>query len=106
MGHGPSWVLRSFPENTLAAFEAAVRFGADALELDVRLTADGVPVVFHDERLERTTDGQGLVRETPSHGSSAWTRGRGEARASQACAYLSSRPSSRTWATAWRSIWS
>jgi glycerophosphoryl diester phosphodiesterase len=44
------------PENTLAAFELAVRQGADAFELDVRLTADGVPVVLHDPTLERTTD--------------------------------------------------
>jgi glycerophosphoryl diester phosphodiesterase len=43
------------PENTLAAFELAVAQGADAIELDVRLTADGVPVVIHDPSLERTT---------------------------------------------------
>ena len=35
------------------------------VELDVQLTGDGVPVVFHDDGLERTTDGQGLLRETP-----------------------------------------
>ena len=50
------------PENTLAAFEAAVRGGADAFELDVRLTADGAPVVIHDDTLDRTTDRTGLVR--------------------------------------------
>jgi glycerophosphoryl diester phosphodiesterase len=49
----------SAPENTLAAFELAVRQGADAFELDVRLTADGVPVALHDPTLERTTDGRG-----------------------------------------------
>lgn len=43
------------PENTLPAFELAAREGADAIELDVRLTADGVPVVLHDPTLERTT---------------------------------------------------
>jgi glycerophosphoryl diester phosphodiesterase len=47
------------PENTLAAFELAVRQGADAFELDVRLTGDGVPVVLHDPTLERTTDRAG-----------------------------------------------
>ena len=47
------------PENTLAAFELAVRQGADAFELDVRLTADGVPVVLHDPTLDRTTDHRG-----------------------------------------------
>jgi glycerophosphoryl diester phosphodiesterase len=50
------------PENTLPAFEAAVRRGADAFELDVRLTADGAPVVIHDDTLDRTTDRTGLVR--------------------------------------------
>ena len=49
------------PENTLAAFEAAVRRGADAVELDVRLTADGAPVVIHDATLDRTTDRSGPV---------------------------------------------
>jgi glycerophosphoryl diester phosphodiesterase len=47
------------PENTLPAFEAAVRRGADAIELDVRLTADGAPVVLHDATLDRTTDRTG-----------------------------------------------
>jgi glycerophosphoryl diester phosphodiesterase len=50
------------PENTLPAFEAAVQRGADAIELDVRLTADGAPVVIHDDTLDRTTDRTGLVR--------------------------------------------
>ena len=50
------------PENTLPAFEAAVQSGADAFELDVRLTADGAPVVIHDDTLDRTTDATGLVR--------------------------------------------
>src|SRR5689334_1368143 len=49
------------PENTLAAFEAAVRAGADVVEFDVRLTADGVPVVLHDASVDATTDGRGLV---------------------------------------------
>src|SRR5919109_749823 len=43
------------PENTIQAFDNAVRLGADGLELDVRLSRDGVPVVHHDRRLERTT---------------------------------------------------
>jgi glycerophosphoryl diester phosphodiesterase len=49
------------PENTLVAFEAAVRSGADVVELDVRLTADGVPVVLHDADVAATTDGTGFV---------------------------------------------
>jgi len=51
------------PENTLAAFELALRQGADGVEFDVRLSADGVPVVIHDARLERTTSGSGWVNE-------------------------------------------
>ncbi|MBA3259754.1 MAG: glycerophosphodiester phosphodiesterase [Gemmatimonadales bacterium] len=50
------------PENTLAAFELAAGQGADALELDVRLSADGAAVVIHDPTLDRTTDGKGPVR--------------------------------------------
>ncbi len=53
------------PENTLAAFELAIRKGADAIELDAMLCASGEVVVIHDETLERTTDGQGRVSETP-----------------------------------------
>ena len=43
----------SHPENTLAAFEAAIMVGADGIELDVRATSDGVPVVSHDIGLHR-----------------------------------------------------
>lgn len=42
------------PENTIAAFEAAIEAGADGIEFDVRLARDGVPVVIHDETLYRT----------------------------------------------------
>ena len=51
------------PENTFASFERAVEIGVDAIELDVHLTADGKVVVIHDHRLDRTTDGEGLVGE-------------------------------------------
>ena len=51
-----------WPENTLYAFERAAALGADVIETDVRATADGEIVVFHDERVERTTDGEGSVR--------------------------------------------
>jgi glycerophosphoryl diester phosphodiesterase len=50
------------PENTLPAFELALGQGADAFELDVRLTRDGAPVVMHDATLERTTNLTGMVR--------------------------------------------
>jgi glycerophosphoryl diester phosphodiesterase len=49
------------PENTHAAFAAALELGAEAIELDCQLTADGEVVVIHDETLERTTDGEGSV---------------------------------------------
>jgi glycerophosphoryl diester phosphodiesterase len=49
------------PENTIESFRQAVELGVDALELDVRLTADGEVVVIHDPSVDRTTDGRGLV---------------------------------------------
>jgi glycerophosphoryl diester phosphodiesterase len=52
-----------YPENTLAAFRAAIEVGADMCELDVMLTRDGGAVVIHDETLERTTNGQGRVAD-------------------------------------------
>jgi glycerophosphoryl diester phosphodiesterase len=51
------------PENTLAAFTLAVEQQADWLELDVQQTSDGRLVVFHDIRVERTTNGRGAVRD-------------------------------------------
>jgi glycerophosphoryl diester phosphodiesterase len=50
------------PENTLEAFDLAVKQGADALELDIHLTRDGAPAVIHDATLDRTTDLTGPVR--------------------------------------------
>ncbi len=47
---------RAAPENTLPAFSSALQLGADLVELDYLHTADGVPVVFHDETLDRCTD--------------------------------------------------
>ena len=51
------------PENTIEAFEAAIDLGADAVEFDVRMTADGHAVVMHDPDVSRTTDGHGFVSE-------------------------------------------
>ncbi len=51
------------PENTLAAFTAAIEGGANSIEFDLQLSADGVPVMFHDESLERITGTSGLLRE-------------------------------------------
>ena len=53
----------TFPENTLEAFEGAIEAGADVIETDVRLTADGVAVVLHDADVSRRTDGSGFVSE-------------------------------------------
>lgn len=59
VGHrGASGTL---PENTLDAFAAAFHAGAEAVELDVRVTSDGVGVVIHDADVSRTTNGQGFV---------------------------------------------
>ncbi|MBA4115066.1 MAG: glycerophosphodiester phosphodiesterase [Rubrobacter sp.] len=51
------------PENTLEAFHLAAESGAGGLELDVHMTSDGHVVVIHDDSVERTTDGSGLVRD-------------------------------------------
>lgn len=53
------------PENTLAAFQAAIDAGADAIELDVRLSADGAVVVFHDSDFRRVANAPRAVVETP-----------------------------------------
>ena len=52
-----------YPENTMLAFEKAVEAGCDAIEMDVQLTKDGEVVVIHDERIDRTTDGTGFVKD-------------------------------------------
>jgi glycerophosphoryl diester phosphodiesterase len=49
------------PENTMPSFERAVEMGADAIELDVHLTADGQLAIIHDATVDRTTDGSGDV---------------------------------------------
>jgi glycerophosphoryl diester phosphodiesterase len=51
------------PENTLLSFQKALDLGVDGIELDVHLSADGFLVVIHDETVDRTTDGKGLVVE-------------------------------------------
>jgi glycerophosphoryl diester phosphodiesterase len=50
-----------FPENTLPAFESALQLGVRWLELDVQLSSDHVPMVLHDDTLDRTTDASGPV---------------------------------------------
>jgi len=52
-----------YPENTMLAFRKAVEIGADGIETDLQMTRDGVIVICHDEKLDRTTDGSGLIRD-------------------------------------------
>ena len=66
----PRWIAhrgggKLAPENTLAGIRLAARLGYRAVEFDVMLSADGTPVLIHDETLERTTNGKGPVCETP-----------------------------------------
>lgn len=50
------------PENTMYAFEKAVTMHADGIETDIHLTKDDVPVLMHDERINRTSNGKGFIR--------------------------------------------
>lgn len=61
MAHRGSMYL--WPENTLFAIENAIETGADIVEIDLDVAADGTIVIFHDETLDRTTDGEGPVAE-------------------------------------------
>ncbi|KGA95967.1 hypothetical protein AJ85_07975 [Alkalihalobacillus alcalophilus ATCC 27647 = CGMCC 1.3604] len=56
-----------YPENTMSAFKAAAELDIDGIELDVQLTKDGVLVIMHDLKLDRTTNGKGFVRQTSSY---------------------------------------
>ncbi|GAA1532584.1 glycerophosphoryl diester phosphodiesterase [Microbacterium ginsengiterrae] len=51
------------PENTMPAVLSSISSGAEYVEIDIRMSADGVPVVIHDETVDRTTDGSGVVAE-------------------------------------------
>ncbi|WP_281238667.1 glycerophosphodiester phosphodiesterase [Flavobacterium praedii] len=51
------------PENTLVSFEKALQMGADGIELDVHLSVDGHLIVIHDETVDRTTNGKGVVNQ-------------------------------------------
>ena len=61
LGHRGARV--SEPENTISAFQKAMQEGADGVELDVFLSKDGMPVVIHDDTVDRTTDGKGSVKD-------------------------------------------
>ena len=66
----PRWVAhrgagKLAPENTLAAFRLGAAHGFRGFECDVKLSADGVPFLLHDAKLERTTSGRGMAAEQP-----------------------------------------
>jgi glycerophosphoryl diester phosphodiesterase len=52
-----------FDENTMLAFKKAIEYKADGIETDVQLSKDGIPIIIHDETLDRTTNGHGFVKE-------------------------------------------
>lgn len=52
-----------YPENTMIAFQKAVEVGCDGVETDVHITKDGAIVICHDERVDRTTDGKGFIKD-------------------------------------------
>ncbi|MBM86410.1 MAG: glycerophosphoryl diester phosphodiesterase [Rhodospirillaceae bacterium] len=56
---GHRGAMAKAPENTLASFRRAAKDGSRWIELDVHLTSDGIPIVFHDDELDRTSDGSG-----------------------------------------------
>jgi glycerophosphoryl diester phosphodiesterase len=60
---GHRGVMGIEPENTLRSFRRAEREGLDQIELDLHLSKDGALVVMHDARVDRTTDGSGLIRD-------------------------------------------
>ncbi|MBR2949241.1 MAG: hypothetical protein IKC46_05195 [Lachnospiraceae bacterium] len=53
----------NWPENTMEGFRAAIEAGADMIETDVRLTKDNVLILMHDDKVDRTADGSGFVKE-------------------------------------------
>lgn len=50
-----------YPENSLPAIERAISLGVDVIEIDVRLSRDGIPILMHDESVDRVTDGSGKI---------------------------------------------
>lgn len=54
---------KAFPENTLLAFKQAIAYPIDGIELDVQLTKDNVPVICHDETIDRTSNGNGWIKD-------------------------------------------
>lgn len=63
------------PENTLAAFALAYELGAKAIECDVQCSADFIPLIIHDDTLQRTTNGQGKVADYTAKEIEQWSAG-------------------------------
>lgn len=53
----------NYPENTMLAFKKAVEAGCDGIETDLHMTKDGIIVICHDETIDRTTNGSGLIND-------------------------------------------
>ena len=66
------------PENTITSFKKALEIGVEYVECDVHLSADGYPVVIHDDTLDRTTSGKGKVREYTLRELKNFDAGKGE----------------------------
>ena len=62
--HRGGGFLPGFPENVIASMDNSLRFGPTILEIDIQRTSDGVLILMHDDTLDRTTTGNGLVAET------------------------------------------
>ena len=60
--HRGDW--RNFPENSLEAIESAINMGVDIVEIDLQRTKDGQLILMHDDRLNRTTNGKGVIADT------------------------------------------
>ena len=67
-----------FPENTMLAFEEALKAGCDGIEFDVHLTADKQIAIIHDETIDRTTNGKGVVKEMTAQQLRTFDAGKGE----------------------------
>ena len=81
----PRWIAhrgagKLAPENTLAAFRLGARHGYRMFECDVKLSADGVPFLLHDDTLDRTTNGKGVAGEQPWQALSRLDAGRWHSR--------------------------
>ncbi len=61
ISHRGDW--RNYPENSIPAIESIIRMGADMMELDVKMTKDSVLVLCHDQTINRTTNGKGLIKD-------------------------------------------